>query len=64
MKLLSGCLSFVIVVALIICVINWMFISDFIIFDILLTLGLVALQIVIVILLLIGFIYIIKELFD
>jgi hypothetical protein len=62
----GGCLSFIvgiIVLALMVCLVCWMFITDFIIFDILLTLGLIALSIVIVLVAFVIVIWVVKELF-
>ena len=62
----GGCLSFVIslaALALLICFICWIFITDFLIFDILLEIGLIALYVVGIMLGIIFVAYIIKELF-
>lgn len=62
----DGCLSFVIslaALALLICFICWIFITDFLIFDILLEIGLIALYVVGIMLGIIFVAYIIKELF-
>lgn len=67
---MKGCLSFllsIIVIALIICVLGWVFSTDFIIFDILLIIALFILQLAfwvfVPILVIILVIYIIQELF-
>lgn len=67
---MRGCLSFllsIIVIALIICVLGWVFSTDFIIFDILLIIVLFILQlafwVVVPIIVIIVVIYIIQELF-
>ena len=62
----DGCLSFVIslaALALLICFICWIFITDFLIFDILLEIGLIALYVVGIMLGIIFVAYVIKELF-
>jgi hypothetical protein len=63
----GGCLSFVIslaVLVLIVCLVCWMFTTDFLIFDILLTLGLIALYIIIAMVIIVIIVWIIKELFE
>lgn len=67
---MRGCLSFllsIIVIALIICVLGWVFTTDFIIFDILLIIALFILQLAfwvfVPILVIILAVYIIQELF-
>ena len=62
----GGCLSFVIgisIIALVICLVCWIVITDFFIFDILLEIGLIALYVVGILLGIIFVAYIIKELF-
>lgn len=62
----GGCLSFVIslaALALLVCLIWWIFITDFLIFDILLEIGLIALYAVGIMLGIIFVVYVIKELF-
>jgi hypothetical protein len=62
----GGCLSFIIslaALALLVCFIWWIFITDFLIFDILLEIGLIALYVVGIMLGIIFVAYIIKELF-
>lgn len=62
----GGCLSFVIsiaIIALVICFVCWIVITDFFIFDILLEIGLIALYVVGIMLGIIFVAYIIKELF-
>ena len=62
----GGCLSFVISLAalvLLICFVCWIFITDFLIFDILLEIGLIALYAVGIMLGIIFVVYVIKELF-
>ena len=62
----GGCLSFVIslaVLALLVCFIWWIFITDFLIFDILLVIGQIALYVVGIMLGIIFVVYVIKELF-
>jgi hypothetical protein len=62
----GGCLSFVIslaALALLVCLIWWIFITDFLIFDILLVLGQIALYIIIAMVIIVIIVWIIKELF-
>lgn len=67
MKGCAGCLIVIllvpIILALLICMVSWMFMTDFYIFDIIITFILLGLHIVIPILILIGIIYIILEFF-
>ena len=63
---MRGCLSFVIsiaAIALLICLVCWLFITDFLLFDILLMLGLIALQVVVALGIIVVVIWVIKELF-
>ena len=55
-------LKTIIALALVICIVCWMFETDFLLLDILLILGLIALQITIPLILLIIVIWVIKEL--
>lgn len=62
----GGCLSFVIslaALALIVCLIWWIIVTDFLIFDILLVLGQIALYIIIAMVIIVILAWIIKELF-
>ena len=62
----GGCLSFVIslaALALLVCLIWWIIVTDVLIFDILLEIGLIALYVVGIMLGIIFVSYIIKELF-
>lgn len=62
----GGCLSFIIslaALALLVCFIWWIFITDFLIFDILLEIGLIALYVIGIMLGIIFVAYVIKELF-
>ena len=67
MKGLISFLGSVIVIALVVCVICWIFATDFFLLDILLMLGLFAIQIaiwvVVPIVIIIGVIWVIKEIF-
>ena len=63
MKVLISFLGTLVVISLLVCVVGWIFVTDFLIFDILLMLGLFALQIVIPIVILIIIIWAILELF-
>ena len=63
---MRGCLSYVIsiaAIALLICLVSWMFATDFIIFDILLMLALMALYVVVALVIIVIVIWLIKELF-
>jgi hypothetical protein len=57
-------LETIIALALAICIVGWMFETDFLLLDILLSLGIIAIQIAIAFILLIIVIWIIKELFN
>ena len=62
----GGCLSFVIslaALALLVCLILWIIVTDFLIFDILLVLGQIALYIIIAMVIIVILAWIIKELF-
>ena len=62
----GGCLSYIISIAalaLLVCFVCWIFETDFLIFDILLTLGLTALYIVVALVIIVIVIWVIKELF-
>ena len=63
MKVLISFLGTLVVISLLVCVVGWIFVTDFLIFDILLMLALFALQIVIPIVILIIIIWVILELF-
>jgi hypothetical protein len=63
MKALAGLFIFIVILALLVCVVGWIFATDFLIFDILLTLALIAIQFIIPIIVLIGIIWVILELF-
>ena len=67
MKGLISFLGSIIVIALVFCVICWIFATDFFLLDILLMLGLFAIQIaiwvVVPIVIIIGVIWVIKEIF-
>ena len=63
---MRGCFSYVIsiaAIALLICLVCWIFATDFLIFDILLTIGLIALYIVVALVIIVSVICLIKELF-
>lgn len=62
MKVLASFLATIIVISLVICMVGWVFTTDFLIFDILLGLALFALQIIIPIVVLIIIIWVILEL--
>lgn len=63
MKVLASFLATIIVISLLICMVGWVFTTDFLIFDILLMLALFAIQITIPIVILIIIIWVILELF-
>ena len=56
-------LKFIVSLAILVCLVGWMFETEFFIFDILFMLCLIALQIIIVIIPIIAVIWVIKELF-
>ena len=62
MKVLLSFLGTLVVISLLVCVVGWIFVTDFLIFDILLMLALFALQIVVPIVILIIIIWVILEL--
>ena len=62
MKVLISFLATIIVISLLVCVVEWIFVTDFLIFDMLLGLALLALQIVIPLVILIIIIWVILEL--
>lgn len=62
MRGLISFLAAIIVIALLVCTVGWVFATDFLIFDILLMLALFALQIVVPIVILIIIIWVILEL--
>ena len=63
MKVLLSFLGTLVVISLLVCVVGWIFTTDFLIFDILLVLGLFALQIVVPLVIVIIIIWVILELF-
>ena len=63
MKVLASFLATIIVISLLICMVGWVFTTDFLIFDILLMLVLFAIQITVPIVILIIIIWVILELF-
>jgi hypothetical protein len=62
MRGLISFLSTIIVISLLVCIVGWVFTTDFLIFDIILWLALLALQIIIPIVVLIIIIWVILEL--
>ena len=62
MKVLISFLGSLIVICLLVCIMGWMFVTDFLIFDILLMVAILAFQIVIPIVILIIIIWVILEL--
>lgn len=63
MKALAGLFIFIVILALLVCVVGWIFATDFLIFDILLMLALIAIQFIVPIVILIIIIWAILELF-
>lgn len=63
MKVLISFLGTLVVISLLVCVVGWIFATDFLIFDILLILALFALQIVVPLVIVIIIIWAILELF-
>lgn len=63
MKVLISFLGSLIVICLLVCIMGWMFVTDFLIFDILLMVAILAFQIVIPLVILIIIIWVILELF-
>lgn len=62
MKVLISFLGSLIVICLLVCIMGWMFVTDFLIFDILLMVAILAFQIVIPLVILIIIIWVILEL--
>jgi F0F1-type ATP synthase assembly protein I len=56
-------LKFIVTLAILVCVVVWMFETEFLIFDILFMLCLIALQIIIPLIIIIAVLWAIKELF-
>ena len=63
MKVLISFLGTLVVICLLVCIMGWMFVTDFLIFDILLMIVIVAFQIVVPLVILIIIIWAILELF-
>lgn len=63
MKVLISFLGTLIVICLLVCIMGWMFVTDFLIFDILLMIVILAFQIVVPLVILIIIIWAILELF-
>lgn len=63
MKVLISFLGSLIVICLLVCIMGWMFVTDFLIFDILLMVAILAFQIVVPLVILIIIIWVILELF-
>ena len=61
MKVLISFLGSLIVICLLVCIMGWMFVTDFLIFDILLMVAILAFQIVIPLVILIIIIWVILE---
>lgn len=61
---MKGCLSFllsIVVIALIICLMGWLFVTDFFLFDILLLIGWLAIQGIFWLVIVIVIIWVLKE---
>lgn len=63
MKVLISFLGSLIIICLLVCIMGWMFVTDFLIFDILLMIVILAFQIVVPLVILIIIIWAILELF-
>ena len=63
MKVLISFLGTIVVICLLVCIMGWMFVTDFLIFDILLMVAILAFQIVVPLVILIIIIWAILELF-
>lgn len=64
MKVLISFLGTLVVISLLVCVVGWLFVTDFLLFDILLMVALVAFQIAIPLVILIIIIWVILEVFQ
>lgn len=62
MKALTSFLAAIVVISLSICMVGWIFTTDFLIFDMLLMFAVLALQIVVPLIILIAIIWVILEL--
>lgn len=63
MKVLISFLGALVVISLLVCVVGWLFVTDFLFFDILLMIAIITLQITIPLVILIIIIWAILELF-
>lgn len=63
MKVLISFLGTLVVISLLVCAVGWIFVTDFMFFDILLMIAIIALQIVIPLVILIIIIWVILEIF-
>jgi hypothetical protein len=63
MKAILGFLISIVVITLLICIAGWMFITDFLIFDIILILALIILKIAFWVFIIIGVLWILNEIF-
>ena len=64
MRVLISFIVSLVVIALLICLVGWIFVTDFFIFDILLILGWFVLKIVIWIVIVVAIIWVFKEIFS
>lgn len=63
MKAILGFLISIVVIALLICIVGWIFVTDFLIFDIFLMLALIALRIIFWIFIISVVLWILNEIF-
>jgi hypothetical protein len=61
---MKSCTSFIVALGLMICFVWWMVISDFILFDLLFWLALIAIQVIFVLVIIVVVIWVITELFN
>ena len=64
MKAILGFLIFIVVIALLICTVGWIFVTDFLIFDIILVLALIALRVAFWIFIVAVILWILNEIFN
>ena len=64
MKAIIGFLGFLMILAILICVVGWVFSTGFLIFDILLVCALYALPLVVGLLIIIGLLWLLNEIFN
>lgn len=64
MKAIIGFLGFLMILAILICVVGWVFSTGFLIFDILLVCALYTLPLVVGLLIIIGLLWLLNEIFN